>query len=61
MTFDEPGPCRRSYVQTEEGTRLTKLLLYDFEDFLLIELLRETLNSSQGLATITFCTALELA
>lgn len=33
----------------------TELLLNDLEDFLLIELFRETLDSGQGLATIALC------
>ncbi len=32
----------------------TELLLDDLEDFLLIELLGESLNSGQGLTTIAF-------
>lgn len=39
---------------------LTKLLLDDFQNFLLIEFLWKSLNGSQGLAAISFCLSLEL-
>jgi hypothetical protein len=34
---------------------LTELLLDDFENLLLIKLLRKSLDGSQGLASIAFC------
>jgi hypothetical protein len=38
--------------------RRTKLLLDDLEDLLVIELGRDTLHRSQGLASITLCDTL---
>ena len=38
-----------------ESCRRTELLLDDFEDLLLIKFLGKTLDSRQGLTTITLC------
>lgn len=38
------------------SSKLTKLLLDDLEDFLLVKLLRKTLHRGQSLSSITLCT-----
>lgn len=47
----------KPYVRTkfEVGGKLTELLFDNLEDFLLVEFLWKTLNSSQGLTTISLC------
>lgn len=40
---------------------LTKLLLDDLENLLLVKLLRETLDGGQGLASISLCCTFVLA
>ena len=42
----------------DNGAIAGKLLLDDFEDFLLVELLGKTLDSCQSLTTITLCVKL---
>lgn len=37
------------------GGKLTELLFDNLENLLLVEFLRETLNGSQGLTTISLC------
>ena len=41
--------------EVPRGVSLTEVLLDDLEDLLVVKLLRNALNSGQGLATITLC------
>lgn len=50
MVWLESGPDTYGQV-----TRHTEFLLDDLENLLLVELLGQTLNSGQSLATIAFC------
>jgi hypothetical protein len=59
LTIGDDGAIAGCNCQYEESfdarTSLTELLLDHLEDLLLIELLREALNSGQSLTTIALC------